>query len=135
MRRGLVNSCQCFVKNMFLQILPNSQENACNFGPNICRLFQVLAQFLFKTSETEKQTPTQVFYVHFTMFLRTPFLYSTCNGCFPNLALRLAGRKLFPLRPIQSVNKKCINTHSVFSGLLLDWKMFSWHITLYVFGI
>ena len=46
---GILTNCsqQKYQAQNFIHAL------ACNFGQNICRLFHVLAQFLFTTVETE----------------------------------------------------------------------------------
>ena len=67
---------RCSVKKGFLEILQNSQENACArvflFLPQVCNFIK-------------KRLWYGCFPVSFAKFLRTPFLQNTCGGCFCGL--------------------------------------------------
>ena len=65
---------RCSVKNVFLIISQNSQENTC---ARVSFLIKLQACKFIK-----KETLAQAFPVNFAKFLRTTFLQNTSGGCF-----------------------------------------------------
>ena len=73
-REAVVQSC--YIKQVFLKISQNSQENICARALFLIKLQATLASLL------KKRLWHKCFPVNFAKFLRTPFLQNTSSGCF-----------------------------------------------------